>query len=162
MSDRLIALLLPLSPRERGLLGVMVLFVLPLAVVFGLLLPLAERKHTAAEARDQAIALHSWVQDRAAEAATLPQPATRGDTGPLGLAGIEQSLIEANLRPAVTSLGARGAGGVELVFERVDFLRLASWMSANHPGWGYDPVSYRFEATDQPGTVSAALILMPQ
>jgi type II secretory pathway component PulM len=162
MSDRLITLLLPLSRRERLLIALCIFVVLPLAIVFGLLLPLSADRKAAAHAHAQAQALHLWVQDRAAEAGSFT-PAATETTGPaLSLAGIEQSLIDAKLRGQVTALSARANGGVELVFDQVDFIRFATWLSSNHPGWGFALDSYRIERGDTDAKVAAALLLSPR
>lgn len=162
MSDRLINLLLTLSARERLLIGIVVFFALPLAVVFVVLLPMVETRKHAEQAHIQALALQSWVQDRATQAADLV-PATSQQIGPpLGLAGLEQSLIESNLRRAVTSLSARSNDGVELIFDKVDFLRFTTWLAGQHPEWGYALDSYRMEATDTPASISVSLILSPR
>ncbi len=162
MNARLIDLLLRLSPRERGLLAFAALVVLPLVIVLGILLPLSEKREAAQRDRADAQALQIWVQDRVAEqrqyaAAPAASPAT-----PIGSSGIERGLIEAKLRRAVSELGTRTDGVVELRFDQVDFARLATWMSAAHPDWGYDIESFRFEAGEEPGKVSAWLVLTPR
>ena len=53
-------------------------------------------------------------------------------------------------------------GNVELRFDSVDFVRLANWLSATHPAWGYRIVSFRFEAGEVSGRVAARLILSPR
>ncbi|CUH63483.1 General secretion pathway, M protein [Thalassovita gelatinovora] len=162
MSARLIDLLLRLSPRERGLLAIAVFVVGPLVVVFGLLLPLTERREAALQTEAEAVALHNWVQDRAAEQVQygaapqqVPQPA-------IGSSGIEQQLIDAQLRPSVSELATQAGGVVELRFDEVDFIRLANWMTSAHPDWGYAIASFRFEASDSPGKIAAWLVLRPQ
>ena len=162
MSNRLIDLLLSLSPRERLLIGVVTFFILPLAVVFGLLLPMVETRKQAEQAHIQALALQSWVRDRANQAATLtPAPSQRVGQ-PLGLAGLEQSLIQANLREDVTALSARGNDGIALTFDQVDFLRFTTWLAGQHPQWGYVLDSYRIEATETASVISVTLILSPR
>lgn len=163
MSARLIDLLLGLSSRERRLLAALVLAVLPLAAVFALLLPLQERRAAAAAALEEAQALQLWVQQRSAEKAALAQPGRVPEpTGaPAGLSGLEQGLIAAGLRPALSELGTEAGGGVVLRFDSVDFTRLANWLSAAHPGWGYDIESFRFDAVDGPGRVAAWITLAP-
>lgn len=163
MNNRLIDLLLPLSTRERILLGLGVFLVLPVAVLFGLLIPLTEERTQAEALQTEAIALNQWVQDRAIDKRRLDTIApTRKDGPPIGLAGLEQSLISAKLRGSVSTIGARPEGGVELLFDRVDFRRLTTWLSSSHPAWGYMIDSYRFEATGQPGQVAAAMLLSPR
>lgn len=162
MSARLIDLLLRLSPRERGLLAVAVLVVLPLAVVLGVLLPLGESRASAQRQLAEAQALQVWVQDRVAEQAQYTAAPAATPAAPIGSSGIEQGLIAAKLRRSVTELGAQAGGVVELRFDEVDFIRLANWMSAAHPDWGYDIESFRFEAGEEPGKVSARLVLKPR
>ena len=162
MTARLINLLLSLSPRERGLLGLAVFVVLPLAVVFGLLLPLRDGHRAAVSAQSDALALQDWVLERIAEKSQLAQTPMQAVGDPIGSAGIEQSLIAVQLRRDVSALGAQADGAIELRFDKVNFLPLANWLSASHPGWGYAIDSFRFEAPDQPGKVAAALLLTPQ
>lgn len=161
MSARLIDMLLRLSPRERRLLGLACGLVLPLAVVFGLLLPLHDSHARARAARDDARALQLWVAESAREKTRLARHAAPPVGPPIGSAGIEQSLIAANLRSAVSTLGAQADGSVDLRFEAVNFRRLADWLSATHPGWGYDIRSYVFEPGPRPGTAALQLILVP-
>ena len=83
-------------------------------------------------------------------------------TDPIGSSAIEESLIAANLRPFVSELGVGDGGVIELRFDLVKFTALADWISANDRTWGYDITSFRFEATDTSGKVSASLALTPQ
>ncbi|THD76796.1 hypothetical protein E7681_02860 [Thalassobius vesicularis] len=162
MSARLIDLLLPLSARERLLLGLAVLVILPLAVVFGVLLPLMQARQEAVAAQSDAVALNVWVQDRIAEKTVLERLPVQTIGAPVGSTAIEQGLIDARLRQDVSALGAQSGGVIELRFDRVDFVRLANWLSVQHPGWGYTIDSYRFEAIDEPGKVAASILLSPR
>ncbi|OWU81681.1 hypothetical protein ATO6_23655 [Oceanicola sp. 22II-s10i] len=164
MSDRLIDLLLRLSPRERRLLALLVCVALPVALAAGWLIPLQERRAAADRARIEAADLQIWVTARVADKTRLDAAAGPGGGAPLrpiGSSGIEQSLIEAGLRPAVSELGARAGGVVELRFDEVDFVRLANWLSATAPVWGYTIGAFRFEALDTPSKVAARLTLSP-
>jgi len=162
MAARRIDLLLRLSPRERGLLGLAVFVVAPLAVAFGLLLPLTERREAAVRTEAEAIALRDWVQDRIAERAQYAVAPQQQVKPAIGSSGIEQQLIDAKLRRSVSELGTQAGGVVELRFDEVDFIRLANWMTAAHPDWGYAIASFRFEASDSPGKIAAWLVLRPQ
>ncbi|MGH1356936.1 MAG: type II secretion system protein GspM [Thalassovita sp.] len=162
MNDRLITFFLSLNPRERILLALVTFIVLPLGLVFGVLLPLVETRQQAQHDLLQAQALQFWVHDRAAEAGSYTGDPSQIPGPPIGLAAIEQSLLDAKLRAPVTSLAAQANGGVEMVFEQVDFVRFANWLSSGHPGWGYDLVSYRIEATETPGRVAVTLVLGPR
>lgn len=160
----MIDMLLRLSSRERGLLALLAGGIVPLAVIFGLLLPLAERRDAAHQALDEARALQAWVIARAGEHGTLlaqTGPGSAAPGAPIGSAGIEQSLIAAQLRRDVSELGSRSAGEIEIGFDAVDFTRLANWLSDNHPGWGYAIDSFRIESLETSGRVSARMTLRP-
>ncbi|WP_299421821.1 type II secretion system protein GspM [uncultured Shimia sp.] len=162
MSDRLLEFLLQLTRREKVLLASLAGIVAPLALVFGLLMPLQERRQAAEQIQRDAVALQRWVTRQARELTILTQAAPQPEIGdPIGSGGIEQGLIAAQLRRSVTVLDADGADGIELQFERVDFLKLASWLRSAHPDWGYDIVAFRLEATEEPGVVSTWLDLRP-
>ena len=166
MADRMIDLLLRLSPRERILLAMMGAVLLPGALWLGVGEPLLARHAAALEARREAEALGLWLVDRAAEqaqiAATTPGAPAPGGADPIGISGLEQSLVAAGLRPQVSELSAQSGGGVRLRFDAVQFTRLANWLSASDPGWGYDIAALRLERTDAPGAVAADLTLAPQ
>jgi general secretion pathway protein M len=87
-------------------------------------------------------------------------PDTQQNT-PIGSSGIEQSLIDAGLRADVADLGVRDSGVIELRFDLVTFTTLANWLSASKPNWGYTISTFRIEATDVSGKVSASLTLTP-
>lgn len=162
MSARLIDLLLRLAPRERWLLALLVVVALPVAVGIGWLLPLAERRAAAEAALQEARAVTGWVSARAADQALLAPVQRSGPTDPIGLSGLEQSLISARLRPLLSELANRTGGGVALRFDKVPFGDLVRWLSASDPGWGYDIADFRILRSDDPGVVSAELRLIPQ
>ncbi|PWJ15797.1 type II secretion system protein GspM [Jannaschia seohaensis] len=162
MSARLIDALLALSGRERVGLAILVLVALPLGLGFGVLLPLEERAQAARAARVEAVALQVWVRERAAEMAALgPARAPRAAAEPIGTGGIEQRLIAAGLRGAISQLSADAQGRVQLRFDVVGFERFARWLSDTDPHWGYEIAAFRLEALDRPGMVAASLILAP-
>ena len=158
MTDRLIDLLLRRAPRERLLLGLLVIAVLPTALWFAVLEPMAARRAELTEVR----ALQDWVAARAAEMAALGQAENSGPAAPIGLSALEQSLISADLRPAVTGLANREGGGIDLRFEAVDFAVLMGWLSRQDPGWGYDIAAFRITRGEELGVVAAELQLVPQ
>ena len=163
MSQRMIDMLMARSSRERLLLGVVVFVVLPLAVALGWLLPLSEQRAAATRAQAEALALQGWVMARVGEKQALARNAPQQEIGPpIGSGGIEQGLVAAQLRRSVSELGAAGQGGIELRFDEVDFMRLSNWLSASHPGWGYEIESFRLDALNRPGVVAAALTLTPR
>ena len=134
--------------------------VLPAALGLGVLAPLADRRAAAKQALAEASALDQWVRARLAESAAMPRPPERA-AAPVGTAGIEQGLIAGGLRGDVSTLATGAEGRIELIFDAVDFLRLGAWLGAQAPQWGYDIQSFRIEATDTPGIVSARLSLTP-
>lgn len=102
--------------------------------------------------------MSAWVSDQATVSAALlarvPQESTQS-VGVIGISGIEKTLQDSGLRPFVTRLAARDGGGVELALEGVEFRSLSDWLDAVEPGWGYTLQSFRFEASDTPGTILA-------
>jgi type II secretory pathway component PulM len=162
MSAALVEFLSSRPPRERWLIGLLVLVILPLAVVFGLLLPLREAHADALRAQKDAVAVQNWVVQRVGEKLELGRAPDTQPSAPIGSSGIEQSLIEAGLRTDVSDLSVRDSGVIELRFDLVTFTTLANWLSASKPNWGYTISSFRIEATDVSGKVSASLALSPQ
>ncbi|MCJ7874785.1 type II secretion system protein GspM [Phaeobacter sp. J2-8] len=161
MSTRLIDMLLRLAPRERVLLGLLVLVILPMGLVMGVILPLQGAQDTALANRAQALALNLWVQDRVEEARRFDQSPRPGPRTPVGTSEIEQDLIAVGLRDAVRELSSDGDGVVALRFDNVRFTRLANWLSGLDPAWAYDISAFRFEATETSGNVAATLTLVP-
>lgn len=162
MSARFIDMLLRLAPRERLLLGLLALVVLPVGIVVGLLMPLQDLRETAISERTQAVALNLWVQDRVGEIQTLKQSSDRGPRKAVGTSEIEQDLISAGLRDAVGELSSNSDGVVALRFDNVRFTRLADWLAGLDPDWGYDISVFRFEAAETPANVAATVTLIPQ
>ncbi|MEO9496868.1 MAG: type II secretion system protein GspM [Vibrio splendidus] len=164
MSDKLIEFLLTRPPRERILMGILVLVIVPVALVFGILLPLQDQQKESLRARDEAIQLRDWVITQSLAAEQIPKisETSAAVKKPIGSSGIEQSLISADLRPAISNLDVRDTGAIELQFDRVTFTRLANWMSENTLTWGYELTEFRFEAIQESGKVSARLTLTPE
>ena len=162
MSGALIEFLSARPPRERWLIGLLVLVVLPIAIVVGLLLPLRDAHDDALRAQADARALQTWVVQRVGEKLELARAPDTQPVTAIGSSGIEQSLIDAGLRSDVAELGARDSGVIELRFDLVTFTTLANWLSASKPTWGYSVTSFRIEATETSGKVSASLALTPQ
>lgn len=166
MTQRFIDMLLRLSPRERVLLGLLVAVVLPALIWMFAIVPLQARHAAALQAQNDIRALGGWVVDRAAEHARLSADAGVGAGSermpPLGISGLEQSLVAAGLREAVSELGGQADGRIELRFDTVAFTDLAGWLSQSDPGWGYDITAFRLERGEEPGLVAVDLTLEPQ
>jgi len=164
MIDRLIDRLLQLTRRERWLLALMVVIILPSLVWLLGLAPLNERRIAAERARQDSHLMALWVLDRAAEQAQL-KAATPGAVAampPIGISGLEQSLVLAGLRQRVRELAGDGDGGIGLRFDSVVFTELMVWLSQNDPSWGYDIIGFRLQRGPETGTVAAELTLQPQ
>ena len=162
MSAALIDFLLARSGRERGLLALLALVVVPLALIFGLALPLRQAQSAALAARTEAVAMNLWVQDRAGDLARLGDTPQAGPQPAIGMSGIEEALISAGLRDAVSDLSQDSRGQVSLRFEQVRFTRLMGWLSQTEPGWGYEVQAFRIEAGPVPADVAASFTLVPQ
>ena len=163
MTERLIDRLLQLSRRERFLLVLMAVIVLPaLAWLLGLA-PLNERRAAAERARQDSQSQALWVLDQAGEQAQLnAAPGAAGVATPIGISGLEQSLVAAGLRQQVRELGGEGDGRMALRFDSVVFTELMGWLSNNDPTWGYDITNFRLQRGAEAGMVVAELTLQPQ
>ncbi|MEP2785126.1 MAG: type II secretion system protein GspM [Pseudoruegeria sp.] len=160
----MIGVLAGLNPRERVLLALLGGVVLPLAILFGLLLPLQEQRTAARAALQDASALQLWVQEQARRAPAPSQSDSPLDapSGAIGTSGIEQALLQANLRENVTRLSNQSNGIVTLSFESIAFDVLTDWLSAMRPIWGYDVQAILLERGVEAGLVQADLTLVPQ
>ena len=162
MTDKILDFLLRLAPRERGLLGLLILVVLPAALVLGWLMPLAETREAAAAELAEAQALEAWVVERQAEKAALTTPVEQGELPPpAGVSALEQSLIKRKLRASLSGLETRDAGVIALRFDEVAFTDLMRWMDREDPDWGYRITELRIERTERPAYVEARLTLQP-
>lgn len=162
MSEWLIDLLQRLAPRERWLLGLLVMVVLPAALVLGWLWPLHEERQAAQAQLAEARALEAWVAERQTEMARLASPGDAADIPPaIGASALEQSLISRNLRPFLSGLETRAGGEIGLRFDEVEFTDLMRWMDREDPAWGYRIASLRIDRTERSAYVEARLTLVP-
>lgn len=155
-----IAWLAERTPRERGLLAVAAALV-PVALVFGLLLPLAERRAEAEARLSEAVALRDWVAARVAETTALDAAGPPPSAPPSGPGAVEAGLVAAGLRDLVAGFETAPGGAIEIRFAEVDFQRLMLWLDTAHPGWGYRIAALRLDAAERSGTVAARLRLEP-
>lgn len=156
---RLVDWLLGRAPRERMLLGLLVLVILPAALVFGWLLPLEARRGATETGLAEAQALNVWVRDRQGEMAGLARVDPVEVHEAVGASALEQSLEAVRLRGALTALETDGDGGVVLRFDAVGFGELMAWIDGQAPGWGYDITAFRMERGEREGFISARLVL---
>lgn len=151
--------------RERLLLAVFLGVVVPVAFVFLLALPLLEQRDAARSALADAQANRAWYVLRQAEIAALPQNgeapvvATRAA---VGLGGIEESLIAANLRASVSLLANVQGDDVSLTINAVRFEALMGWIDTVEADAGYHLSALRLEQGGGDGLVTAELRLEPQ
>lgn len=164
MLNRITALLVARSPRERVLLAVLMVLVLPVALIFLVLLPLQIEARAAAADVEEARALSYWVAARKAEFDALGPPAQvdAPASEAIGISGVEQSLSDAGLRDEATRLGRDGAAGIKIGYDAVEFYRLANWLSRALPDAGYKITTFRFEAAGAAGLIRADLVLEPR
>ncbi len=162
MTDRLTYLLARLSGRERVLRGLLVGIVLPVAVVFLVVQPMQAAREAAKVAAFEARVLRDWVAEQVAElppeglAAPVEETVLRE---PIGISGIEQSLVREGLREQVAQLSNRSGGGVDLAFEAVSFETLTFWLQDTTPTWGYRIAAFRIERGAETGLVAASFEL---
>jgi type II secretory pathway component PulM len=153
------------SARERGLVAVLLLLVLPFAAAFLIGGPLMDRREAARAERAEAEVTRAWYRVRQFEVAALP----RGEAGereraaaPVGLGGIEERLIGAGLRDAVSQLANAQGNRVALTFEGVAFEALMPWLEGIERDAGYRVAALTVTRTDDPGAVDADLQLEPR
>ena len=163
MSGGLAYALARLSDRERALLLLLGAVVVPVALVFLVVMPMVEARDRAARGLDEAQAMRTWVAQQIR--ALPPESVESGTTSlapsePIGITGIEESLVRIDLRDFVTQLANRDSGGIDLTLEAAPFDRLGDWLLAMAPRWGYEVTGFRIDATD-PGLVNAAFELEP-
>lgn len=158
-----------LRRRERGLIVLLFLAALPLALWFGVITPQHANRAAARVALSDAAALRDWVAAQSAATAGRAAPdsaraaqAAGPGPAPIGISGLEQSLVATGLRGDVTRLADQGDGTILLGFERVRFLALTDWLTALVPSWGYEVAGFRFERGDAPDTVAAEFRLAPR
>ena len=163
MIEAAVQMLHGLSRRERALIGVLLALALPLGVAFGVVQPRLQARTETIERAEEAATLRRWAVEQAALYDRLvpegEQPGAGGADGPIGLSGIEASLIEDGLRQRIDRLAEENDGRISLGFDSVNFQRLAAWLGRMRPFWGYDLVEFDFERTDEPGFVEARLVL---
>lgn len=144
---------------ERSWLLVLVLVVLPAGVLFGIALPLLERRDESRQQLADLLEQQIWLDQRMAEFRRLGPSAEGASTGGPGLVEVEQSLVEAGLRGAVTRLANLGDGGIDLRMEDVDFGDLAAWLDGLEAGWPLAIRSFRMVRAETPGRVGVDLQL---
>lgn len=163
--DRLAYALTQRAPRERLLLLLLCVLGVPLALYFLAAEPLLNARAAATSAAAEASAMRDWVARQvAALPADTPDAAVAEAPGaPIGLSGLESSLIEAGLRDRVAQLSNAQGGAVDLEFDAVPFEALIAWLhdiSGISGGWGYDVAGFRI-VRGAPGLVTAGFTLEP-
>lgn len=162
MSEGFIDFLVRRAPRERMLIGLLCLVILPAALALGWLWPMHEARQQAEAALQEARALDAWVLERRAEKAGLALPDDPAEQPPaIGASALEQSLISRKLRPYLSSLETRDGGEIALRFDEISFVDLMRWMDREDPAWGYRIAAFRVERTERPAYVEARLTLVP-
>lgn len=144
-----------LTGRERGLFAVMAGVAVPLGVIFLAILPMLEARDAADARAREAEALLTWVAD---QVRLMPEEvgalAEEESAATIGIAGIEDSLVTADLRDQVVELANRSDGGVDLALEDAPFDRVSDWLRTGAAASGYTLATFRFEASDS-GLVNA-------
>ena len=151
-----------LSDRERVLLFLLAIVIVPVAVIFLAVMPLMETRDRANDQLRESKALLVWVSDqvRLMPAEVAGNAAETGASAVIGLSGIEESLVTAGLREQVSKLSDRTDGGVDLSLEAAPFEQLSAWLTQMSPTWGYALSAFRIEAAT-PGLVNANFELRP-
>ena len=153
------------TPRERLLLALLIVLVLPLGFVFLVALPVLDQRAAAQSARVQAEADQRWYISQQAQIEALPQAVQTPSEASLpavGLGGIEDRLIEAGLRDAVALLANVQGDGVSLTLGDVPFVDVMQWVAGIEAEAGYTVSTLRLVSGDEGGLVSVEMRLEPQ
>jgi type II secretory pathway component PulM len=162
MIERIVSLMLSRNARERGLIGALVVLVLPIAALFLMVLPNLQAFDDARDDIETARVENAWVTQQAGENGVVKTSGPdRKVVDPLGLAGLEEILRNAGLHQSVGRMANRDAGAVEIVFEQVEFEQLAQWVSSNQSTWGYIIQTFRIDDHIREGFVDAEFHLEP-
>ncbi|WP_300548194.1 type II secretion system protein GspM [Roseovarius sp.] len=165
LTERMIGGLLGLSGRERLLLAMLALVVLPLGMIYGVALPLGDARAAARRDVAEARATELWVADQAlifaSETAAMRNAGEGAKAGPpIGISGIEASLVEAGLRQQASELANAADGGITMRFDAVRFTKLAEWLGTQEKSWGYTLAGFTFERGEREDVVAAELRLV--
>jgi type II secretory pathway component PulM len=163
MIDRLAEFLRTRTKRERRLIFATCVIGLPALAYFGLLEPLSMKKQTLISAHAEATELAQWLATVASENATLLAQRTEDTPSAtaIGIAALEQSLIQTGLRENVAGLAPVAGGKIELGFDRVALTALADWLAQVTPTWGYTVVQYDLMGLETAGETAARFTLEP-
>ncbi len=163
--DWAIGALLGLSGRERLLVAMLALVALPLGLVYGVALPLADARQEAQRAVAETRATELWVAEQsllyASETTALRNAGEGANAGPpIGISGIEASLVEAGLREQASELANAADGGITMRFDAVRFTKLAEWLTEQETSWGYTLTGFTFERGEREDVVATDLRLV--
>jgi type II secretory pathway component PulM len=153
-----------MSGRERFLLILLGLVVLPLGLWFLAAVPLMDNRDTAIQRLIEERELEDWVNARDAEWRARGEPGriTTARVDPVGLSGIDRALGEAGMRAAATRLENASAGGVSIRLDGVDFVDFGRLLEMVERDLGYDTESLRLIRTERSGLVRVELDLTPE
>ncbi len=159
---RILELLARLNRREKTLVALLGLAVIPLALVFLVALPALEARDSAARQNAEAQVLLAWTVARDAEWQRLaPTAASAVSTGPIGLSGLESALADAGLRDGVTALETASGGRVVLRMKDVPFVAAAGFLDTLGTTSGYEIGRLSLNAGDTPASVAVDVELLP-
>jgi len=159
-AGRMVFALAQLSERERLLLLLLGLIVVPLAVIFLAVIPLIDARDAARGRAESATAMLDWVADqvRALPAETAAVVESDSTVDPIGISDLEESLVNWGLRENVSLLSNRVEGGVDLALDAARFDDLGNWLLTMMPDWGYQVTAFRIETVSD-GIVNATFEL---
>lgn len=151
-----------LTAREKTLLALLLVFVLPLALWALVAVPLQENRDRAMGALAGAQADYVWVAEQVQSVTRAGADTDAPATQPVGIAGLEAALIESGLRPAVTALEATAEGGIALRIEDIAFNSLGRLLEEIEDTLGYTISDLRITPRGDDGQVDASLGLEPR
>lgn len=163
MIDRFAEFLRTRTKRERALTLSTVVLGVPTIAFFGVLEPVHQKKLSLISTQAETAALAEWLATTVSENAGVLSNGTAGapSTIAIGIAALEQSLIQTGLRDNVAGLAPVEDGKIELRFDRISLEELAEWLTQTTPTWGYSVVQYDLSKLGIDGDVAARFTLEP-
>ena len=151
-----------LSPREKGLIAVLSLLVMPLGMWFLVAVPLKDARARAAAALAVAQADYIWVaeQDRLFSAASTRSK--ESEVTPVRIVGLEAELVARELRDRVITLEEDDGGEIRLQVRAAPFDDLGRFLEHVEQKLGYSLSEMRIAPGEDSGRVDATVGLTPR
>lgn len=159
MIARLQQYLQQLSPRERWMViggGVVALLLLVFAIVMPLQSRVSATQARVVKKRGDLV----WLRAMAPQLSSL-QTVRHPTSNESLVVLVDRTAHEAGFAKSLVASQPSGDGGLNVRFDKMPFDQLVSWLSTLHEQYGVRVDSATVDSANEPGTVSATLVLHP-